>query len=70
MPTVVAIERPVLAIAGGEDTAIAPAEMEAFSLAPGGCEFHVLPNAGHFAAFEQPQKVAGLLGPWLQQFTA
>lgn len=70
MPTVAAIERPVLAVAGGEDTAIAPAEMEAFSLAPGGCEFHLLADAGHFAAREQPQKVAVLLGPWLQQFTA
>jgi pimeloyl-ACP methyl ester carboxylesterase len=68
MPTVATIERPVLAIAGGEDTAIAAADMEAFSLAPGGCEFHLVPDAGHFAAYERPEKVAGLLGPWLEQF--
>ena len=25
-----------------------------FALAPGGCEYHLLPDAGHFAAYEQP----------------
>ena len=34
---------------------------------PGGCEFHLLPDAGHFAAYEQPQKVASLLAEWLRQ---
>jgi pimeloyl-ACP methyl ester carboxylesterase len=70
IPTVTAIERPVLAIAGGEDTAIAAADMEAFRLAPGGCEFHLVPDAGHFAAYEQPERVADLLGAWLRQFGA
>ena len=41
LPTVATIGVPVLAIAGGEDTAIAPADMEAFQSAPGGCEFHL-----------------------------
>jgi pimeloyl-ACP methyl ester carboxylesterase len=59
---------PVLAIAGGEDSAIAPADMEAFRAAPGGCDFHLIPDAGHFAAYEQPQKVADFLAPWLRQF--
>ena len=59
---------PVLAIAGGEDTAIAPADMEAFSAAPGGCQFHLISDAGHFAAYEQPEAVANLLAPWLRQF--
>jgi pimeloyl-ACP methyl ester carboxylesterase len=26
-----------------------------------------LPDAGHFAAYEQPQKVATLLAEWLRQ---
>jgi pimeloyl-ACP methyl ester carboxylesterase len=69
VPTVATITVPILAIAGGEDTGIAPAEMEAFHDAPGGCEFHLLPDAGHFAAYEQPQKVAALLFAWLRQFT-
>jgi pimeloyl-ACP methyl ester carboxylesterase len=41
--------------------------MEAFQAAPGGCEFHLLPDAGHFAAYEQPEKVASLLAEWLRQ---
>jgi pimeloyl-ACP methyl ester carboxylesterase len=57
----------VLAIAGSEDSAVTAADMEAFSAAPGGCEFHLLPDAGHFAAYEQPRKVAALLAEWLRQ---
>jgi pimeloyl-ACP methyl ester carboxylesterase len=67
LPTVLTIDAPVLAIAGGEDLAVSPAEMEAFNDAPGGCELHLLPDAGHFAAYEQPQKVAALLAEWLKQ---
>lgn len=66
--TVATIDVPVLAIAGGEDTAATPQEVEAFRAAPGGCAFHLLPDAGHFAAYEQPQVIAALLGPWLEQF--
>jgi len=68
LPTVPGIIEPVLATAGGEDTAVAGADMEAFDAAPGGCAFHLITEAGHFAAYEQPQMVAGLLGPWLEQF--
>jgi len=68
VPTVATIQVPVLAIAGGEDPGIMPAEMEVFRNAPGGCQFHLLPDAGHFAAYEQPETVAGLMAPWLCQF--
>jgi len=68
VPTVATITVPVLAIAGGEDTAITPAEMEAFRAATGGCEFHLLADGGHFAAYEQPRKVAELIAAWLHQF--
>ncbi len=64
--TVASIDKPVLALAGGEDTAVNPADMEAFRAAPGGCDFHLLPDAGHFAAYEQPGKVAALLSQWLR----
>ena len=64
--TVATIDRPVLAIAGGEDTAVNPADMEAFRSAPGGCDFHLLSDAGHFAAYEQPAKTAALLSKWLR----
>jgi 3-oxoadipate enol-lactonase len=65
--TVAKITAPVLAIAGGDDPTTSPAEMEAYNGAPGGCEFHLLPDAGHFAAYEQPEKVAALLAEWLRQ---
>jgi pimeloyl-ACP methyl ester carboxylesterase len=65
--TVATITAPVLAIAGGEDPTTSAADMEAYSAAPGGCEFHLLPDAGHFAAYEQPEKVAALLAEWLRQ---
>jgi pimeloyl-ACP methyl ester carboxylesterase len=68
VPTVATIDVPILAVAGGEDPVVTSAEMEAFDAAPGGCEFHLLPDAGHFAAYEQPAKVATLLSPWLRQF--
>jgi pimeloyl-ACP methyl ester carboxylesterase len=44
--------------------------MKVFRAAPGGCEFHLLPHAGHFAAYEQPRKVAALLAEWLRQLDA
>ncbi|MGA3346642.1 MAG: alpha/beta hydrolase [Terracidiphilus sp.] len=67
VPTVATTTVPVLAIAGGEDSGITPAEMEKFHAAPGGCEFHLLSDAGHFAAYEQPRKVAALLAEWMRQ---
>jgi pimeloyl-ACP methyl ester carboxylesterase len=67
VPTVATIDIPVLAIAGGEDTAVSASDMEAFRAAPSGCEFHLLPDAGHFAAYEQPRKIAALLAEWLKQ---
>ncbi len=68
VPTVATIRVPVLAIAGAEDAGVTAAEMEAFRAAPGGCELHVVQGAGHFAAYEQPKKVAALMAPWLRQF--
>ncbi len=68
VPTVATIDVPVFGISGGEDFAVSSAEMEAFRSAPGGCELHILPNAGHFAAYEQPDTVAALLAPWLKRF--
>jgi pimeloyl-ACP methyl ester carboxylesterase len=66
--TVATVRVPVLAIAGAEDSNVSAADMEAFRAAPGGCELHVLPCAGHYAAYERPRKVAALMAPWLRQF--
>lgn len=68
VPTVATIRVPVLAIAGAEDATVTATDMEAFRAAPGGCEFHLIPCAGHFAAYEQPKKVAAIVAPWLRQF--
>jgi pimeloyl-ACP methyl ester carboxylesterase len=70
VPTVATITAPVLAIAGGEDGAVSPAEMEAFRAAPGGCEYHLLADAGHLAAYEQPDRVAAIMSQWMRQFAA
>ena len=67
-PTVSTINVPVLAIAGGEDSVVTPGEMDAFQAAPGGCSYHVLPNAGHFSAYEQPEKIAEITIGWLTKF--
>jgi pimeloyl-ACP methyl ester carboxylesterase len=63
--TVATIYVPVLAVAGGEDSTVTPQDMTAFQMAAGRCEYHVIPNAGHFAAYEQPQEVAGIMIDWL-----
>lgn len=68
VPTISTIHVPVFGISGGEDFAVSPAEMEAFRAAPGGCELHTFPDAGHFAAYEQPEEVAALLSAWLRRF--
>lgn len=70
VPTVATIQAPVLAIAGAEDAGVPPVEMEAFRSVAGRCEFHIVPEAGHFAAYERPKKVATLMAPWLRQFEA
>ncbi len=68
LPTVAIIDAPVLAIAGGEDLSVAPSDMAAFQNAPGACAWHLLPDAGHLAAFEQPRRVAEILASWLRSF--
>jgi 3-oxoadipate enol-lactonase len=68
VPTVGTIRVPVLAIAGAEDATVTATDMEAFRAAPGGCELHAIPCAGHYAAYEQPKKVAAIVAPWLRQF--
>ena len=67
LPTVATIDVPVLAIAGGEDGSVTPLDMMAFQEVPGGCEWHLIPEAGHLAAFEQPQVAADLLSGWLRK---
>ena len=69
VPTVATIGVPVLAVCGGEDPVVTQGDMEAFQAAPGGCHFHLIADAGHFSAYEQPAKVAALVGTWLEQLS-
>ncbi|HEY6488017.1 MAG: alpha/beta fold hydrolase [Terracidiphilus sp.] len=68
--TVATITVPVLSVAGGEDFAVSPPEMEAFRAAPGGCVSHVLSDAGHFSAYEQPDRVGAFIADWLRSFAS
>lgn len=56
---------PCCVIAGGEDTGSTPAEMRTLAeqIRNGGygAEYHEIPDAGHFAPFEQPELVARIL---------
>jgi pimeloyl-ACP methyl ester carboxylesterase len=57
---------PCCVIAGGEDTGSTPADMKmlAEQIRNGGygAEYHDIPDAGHFAPFEQPELVGRILG--------
>ena len=68
LATVATISAPVLAIAGGEDPGVSAEEMREFRNTSGQTEFHLLPDAGHFAAYERPEQVGKLLQKWLQPF--
>jgi pimeloyl-ACP methyl ester carboxylesterase len=68
LPTVSTLTVPLLAIAGGEDLSVTEEEMRVLSTAPGSLVFQQIDDAGHFAAFEQPDRVAALLQPWLDAF--
>ena len=70
VPTLATMSVPVLAIMGGEDPGTTRAEMEVYNAAPGGCEFHLMADAGHFAAYEQPGRVAALMAEWLRRRVA
>jgi pimeloyl-ACP methyl ester carboxylesterase len=67
VPDIARIYVPVLAIAGGEDPGVTAAEMEAFKAARGRCALHVIEDAGHFAAYEKPDEVAGIFRAWHEQ---
>jgi pimeloyl-ACP methyl ester carboxylesterase len=65
--TLPTISVPVLALAGGEDKASTPEEMRRILELIPGAEFHILSQAGHYAAFEEPSSVARILGDFLER---
>lgn len=67
VPTLKTIHTPVCAIAGGEDQGSTPAEMRVIAEQAPDAEFHLVEDAGHYAPFEQPRKVAALIGDFLDR---
>ncbi len=61
VPTVKTITVPVLALAGSQDPASTPEEMRAIPELLLAAEYHLLPDTGHFAPYEQPQVVSRIL---------
>jgi len=69
VPTLETVRAPLLAIAGGEDLAVAPADARAFAAAAAPrMDYTFLADAGHFAAYEQPDRVAAIMQNWLRLF--
>jgi pimeloyl-ACP methyl ester carboxylesterase len=67
VPTLETIHVPVCAIAAGEDQSSTPSEMRVIAEQVPDAEFHLVEDAGHYAPFEQPQKVAALIGEFLDR---
>ena len=69
VPTVSTIRVPLLAVAGGQDLSVAAEDLRVL-LAAGGprVDYTYLADAGHFAAYEQPDAVAERVGSWLRLF--
>ncbi len=65
VPTLETIRVPLCAIAGGEDISSMPEQMRVIAEKIPQAEFHLIEDAGHFAPFEQPEKVAEILGRFL-----
>lgn len=67
VPTLPTMHIPVCAVAGGEDMSSTPTEMRVVAEQVPGAEFHLLPDAGHYAPLEQPEKVASLVRDFLDR---
>ncbi len=64
-PTLPAIHVPTLIIAGAEDSFVTMADVELMRQGIAGSNSAVLPLAGHFAPFEQPDAAAEVIGHFL-----
>jgi 3-oxoadipate enol-lactonase len=64
-PTLATIDVPTLILVGAEDTLTPPADSEAMRAGIRDSQLHVVPAAGHFAPFEQPEECARILRSFL-----
>jgi pimeloyl-ACP methyl ester carboxylesterase len=67
VPTLSTINVPVCVVAGGEDQSSTPPEMRVIADQVPDAEFHLVENACHYAALEQPQTFASLIGEFLDR---
>ncbi len=70
VPMLPTVRVPVCVVAGGEDQSSTPQEMRVASQQIEGAEFHLLEDAGHYAPLEQPERVAALIGNFLDRHYA
>jgi pimeloyl-ACP methyl ester carboxylesterase len=61
VPSIPTINVPVLALAGDEDPGSSPEEMAVIHKLLPASAWHVLPDAGHYAPYEQPETVGHIL---------
>jgi pimeloyl-ACP methyl ester carboxylesterase len=66
MPTLKTVDVPTLIMVGAEDTLTPPAEAELMHQHINGSRMEVVPEAGHFAPFEQPDATLRLLRGFLE----
>lgn len=65
--TLSTIRVPVCVIAAGEDQSSTPPEMHIIAEKAPDAEFHLVEDAGHYAAFEQPATFASMIGEFLDR---
>ncbi len=65
VPTLRTIQVPTLIVAGDEDQLTAMAEIETMHREISGSRLHVVPRAGHYAFFEQPEAAGRVLRNFL-----
>jgi pimeloyl-ACP methyl ester carboxylesterase len=61
VPIIITVTVPALALAGAEDLGSTPEEMSVIHDMLPQSAWHVLPDAGHYAPYEQPETVGRLL---------
>jgi pimeloyl-ACP methyl ester carboxylesterase len=65
-PTLATISVPTLLVFGEEDVLTTPAEGRAMQQQIAGSKMQIIPRAGHYAMFEQPEDAAKILRTWLE----
>ena len=60
--------KPTLIIGGENDLPCPPSHQLMMADVAVNSECHILPQCGHFAVLEQPQKIAKLINRWIEKY--